>query len=160
MPARYTIANWKMNLPPEGIGPYLKALAGRGDGGARIVVAPPFPYLKEVVSLARSRVAVGGQNCADQPSGPLTGEVSAPMLRECGAEFVIIGHSERRSLFCETDAMVARKLGVAIESGLTPILCIGEDQKIRDAGEAGLLLSHPGKTAATPPFANAETPIL
>src|SRR5207247_8774158 len=83
MPARYAIANWKMNLPPEGIETYLKALGAGGNGAARIVVAPPFLYLKDVVSLARSRVAVGGQNCADQPSGPLTGEVSAPMLREC-----------------------------------------------------------------------------
>ncbi|PYQ34845.1 MAG: triose-phosphate isomerase [Acidobacteria bacterium] len=160
MPARYAIANWKMNLPPEGIETYLKALGAGGNGAARIVVAPPFLYLKDVVSLARSRVAVGGQNCADQPSGPLTGEVSAPMLRECGAEFVIIGHSERRTLFGETDAMVARKLGVAIESGLTPILCIGEDQKIRDAGEAGIFVSNQVKSAAVPPLQKVKTLLL
>lgn len=160
MPARYAIANWKMNLPPEGIEPYLEALRARGNGAARIVVAPPFLCLKEVVSLARSRVAVGGQNCADQPSGPFTGEVSAPMLRECGAEFVIIGHSERRSLYCETEAMVARKLTVAIESGLTPILCIGEDQKIRDAGEAGIFVSNQVKSAAVAPLEKAETLLL
>jgi triosephosphate isomerase len=160
MPARYAVANWKMNVPPEGIEPYLKVVGARANVAARIVVAPPFLYLKEVVSLARSQVAAGAQNCADQPSGPLTGEVSAPMLRECGAEFVIIGHSERRSLFGETDTVVARKLGVAIESGLTPILCIGEDQKIRDAGQAGIFVSNQVKSAAVSQLQKAKTLLL
>src|SRR6202035_1909190 len=93
----------------------------KAPAGSKLVVAPPFPYLKEL----SQRAALAGQNCADQPSGAFTGEVSAQMLRDCGAAFVIIGHSERRNIFGETDAMIARKLTLAIEAGLTPILCVG-----------------------------------
>ncbi|HKB78923.1 MAG TPA: triose-phosphate isomerase [Thermoanaerobaculia bacterium] len=130
MRSRYAIANWKMNLPPEGIETYTRRL--RVPPGIRVVIAPPFPYLP---GLARN-ATLAGQNCADQPSGAYTGEVSAAMLRDCGAEFVIIGHSERRKLYGETDERVARKLRLALESGLTPILCVGEDQAVRDGGGA------------------------
>src|SRR5205823_3698863 len=102
---RYAIANWKMNLPPEGIGAYLDAVR---SGGAGIVVAPPFPYLATVAAI--DGVAVAAQNCAEQLSGAFTGEVSAAMVRELGAQYVILGHSERRKLFHESDAIVARKL--------------------------------------------------
>ncbi|HSY47400.1 MAG TPA: triose-phosphate isomerase [Thermoanaerobaculia bacterium] len=131
MPNRYLVANWKMNLPPEGIESYLGAVKGEG-----IVVAPPFVFLKDVVARATNGVAAGAQNCADQKSGAFTGEVSADMLRECGARFVIVGHSERRNVYGEDDARVARKLDRAIEAGLTPILCIGENQQQRDGGHA------------------------
>jgi triosephosphate isomerase len=144
MPARYAIANWKMNLPPDGIAGYLEHL--RSPRGARVVIAPPFPYLKELAG----RATLAGQNCADQKSGPLTGEVSPVMLRDCGAAFVILGHSERRSLFSEDDAMIARKLTVAIDAGLTPILCVGEDQKIRDAGDAATFVANQIKLSAVP----------
>ena len=156
MPGRYAIANWKMNVPPEGIDTYLRALASHRNGRASVVVAPPFLYLKDVVSSAPANVAVGGQNCADQTAGALTGEVSPTMLRECGARFVIVGHSERRSLFGESDAVVARKLTVSIESGLTPIFCIGEDQKVRDAGEAAIFVSNQVRSAAVPALQSAR----
>ncbi|HJT18578.1 MAG TPA: triose-phosphate isomerase, partial [Thermoanaerobaculia bacterium] len=105
--------------------------------------------------VARKEI-VAGQNCADQPSGALTGEVSPLMLRDCGATFVIIGHSERRNVFGESDAMIARKLGLAIDAGLTPVLCIGEDQKVRDAGEAAIFVSNQLKLAAVPQLERAE----
>src|SRR5258705_4831418 len=124
MPNRYLVANWKMNLPPEGIDAFLGAM--KGDG---IVVAPPFPYLKDVVASAPAGIAVAAQNCADQPSGAFTGEVSAAMVRDCGARFVIIGHSERRNVYGETDAVVAKKIPLAIDNGLTPILCHGENHQ-------------------------------
>src|SRR5947199_261400 len=120
MPGPYAIANWKMNLPSDGIAAYLGRL--RAPERGRVVIAPPFPYLKEMAG----QVPLSGQNCAAERSGAFTGEVSALMLRDCGAEFVIIGHSERRNLFGESDAFVARKLAVAIEVGLTPIFCVGQ----------------------------------
>jgi len=125
-----------MNLPPEGIGPYVGAMRPPAD--IRMVIAPPFPYLKEL----SGRATLAGQNCADQRSGAFTGEVSPVMLRDCGAEFVILGHSERRNLYGESDVLIARKLKLALEVGLTPILCVGEDQKIRDAGNAAVFVAN------------------
>ena len=144
---RYLIANWKLNVPPEGIGPYLDRLGGAG-GGAALVVAPPYVYISDVVTRAPRNVGVGAQNCGDQKSGAFTGEVSAAMLRDAGAAYVIIGHSERRNLYGETDAIVARKLALAIETGLTPVLCIGEDQRVRDAGRATSFVSEQIKAVA------------
>ena len=143
MPKRYAIANWKMNLPPEGIATYLDALRNAAPG---IVIAPPFPYLATVGAI--DGVGVAAQNCAEQLSGAFTGEVSATMLRELGAQFVILGHSERRKLFHETDALVARKLTTAIETGLTPVLCVGEDLHVRDAGRVDAFLADQIKAAA------------
>ena len=138
MPERYLIANWKMNLPPEGIDGYLNAIGARAGSATNVVVAPPFPYLGRVVA---GGAAAAAQNCGDQRGGAFTGEVSVSMLSDCGARFVIIGHSERRNIFREDDAMIARKLGLAIEAGLTPVLCVGEDLACRDAGRAGVFLA-------------------
>jgi triosephosphate isomerase len=142
MPNRYLIANWKMNVPPEGIDRFLDAM-----NGADVVVAPPFVYLNDV---AGRGVAVGAQNCADQKSGAFTGEVSAEMLRDCGAAFVIVGHSERRNIYGEDDVLIARKLSLTIESGLIPILCIGENQQQREAGHATRFCSAQLQAAAVP----------
>ncbi len=139
---RYAVANWKMNLPPEGIDAYLRAIRPEDDD--HVVIAPPFPYLKELAG----RATLAGQNCADQRAGAFTGEVSPTMLRDCGARFVILGHSERRNLFGETDDLIARKLALAIEVGLTPILCVGEDQKIRDASQAAIFVANQLRSTA------------
>ena len=151
---RYLIANWKMNVPPEGIGAYLDALGGAA-GGAALVVAPPYLYIKDVVARAPRNVGVGAQNCGDQKSGAFTGEVSPAMLRDAGAAYVIAGHSERRNVYGETDAIVARKLALAIEAGLTPVLCIGEDQRVRDAGRATVHVSRQIETAVVPQLETA-----
>jgi triosephosphate isomerase len=140
MPNRYAIANWKMNLPPEGVDKYLAAL-GDAKGNGAVVVAPPYPFLKDIYMQAPKSVAVAAQNCADHPSGAFTGEVSPSMLRYCGVRYVILGHSERRNLFAESDALIARKLALAIETGLTPVLCIGEDQNARDRGRQSIVVS-------------------
>jgi triosephosphate isomerase (TIM) len=137
MSGRYLIANWKMNLPPEGIDRYLDVTC-TGTGSVNVVVAPPFPYLERVVS--RGAVAAA-QNCSDQKGGAFTGEVSVSMVSDCGARFVIVGHSERRSIYREDDATVARKLALAIEAGLTPVLCVGEDLACRDAGKAAAFIA-------------------
>ena len=142
MPNRYLIANWKMNVPPEGIERYLDAVKD-----ADAVVAPPSVYLKEVAARFAN---VAGQNCADQKSGAFTGEVSAGMLRDCGARFVIIGHSERRTIYGEDDVLIARKLAMAVDAGLTPILCIGENQDQRECGHATTFCSDQIRAAAVP----------
>jgi triosephosphate isomerase len=129
-----------MNVPAEGVGAYLEAIGGR-EG---VIIAPPFPYLREV----SSRAAASGQNCAEQRSGAFTGEVSPDMLRDCGAAFVIVGHSERRRLFGEGDEVIARKIEKAVAAGLTPIFCIGEDQVVRDRGGAVRFISNQIRAAA------------
>lgn len=134
MPHRYAIANWKMNLPPEGLDTYIDALNTIDQGAAAIVIAPPYPYLAQVASRGRDKVATAAQNCADHEKGAFTGEVAPSMIRDAGARFVILGHSERRSLYDESDAVIARKLALALASGLTPVLCIGEDLRTRDMG--------------------------
>jgi triosephosphate isomerase len=99
-----------------------------------IVVAPPFTALHAVAEAARhTNIGVAGQNLYWEKEGAFTGEVSAPMLREAGAEYVIIGHSERRRLFQETDQTVNRKLMAALAATLTPIVCIGETLEEREA---------------------------
>ena len=140
MTMRYAIANWKMNLPPEGIDPYMRAVNGAAREHAAIVVAPPFPFLRDVAAQANG-VDVAAQNASDHDKGAFTGEVAPAMIRYCGVRYVILGHSERRQLYGENDALIARKLAVAMETGLTPVLCIGEDLRVRDAGEAAVHLS-------------------
>src|SRR5438067_5888175 len=140
MPNRYLIANWKMNVPPEGIAPYLDAVKD-----ADVLIAPPYVYLKDIAARFAN---AGAQNCADQKSGAFTGEISAGMLRDCGARFVIIGHSERRTIYGEDDALIARKLALAIDAGLTPVLCIGEDLQQRERGHATNFCSDQLRAAA------------
>jgi triosephosphate isomerase len=155
MPNRYLIANWKMNVPPEGIDRYLSAI-----DGANVVVAPPYVYLKDVVDRAPKSISAAGQNCADQKSGAFTGEISARMLRDCGARFVIVGHSERRNIYGEDDALIARKLALAIEAGLTPVLCIGENEFQRDDGRALTFCSGQLQMAAVPQLENAAEVVV
>ena len=144
---RYLIANWKMNLPPEGVERYLGTIATRPGNEVSVVVAPPYPFLMNIHG-----VRSAGQNCSEHPSGAFTGEVSAQMLQDCGAELVIVGHSERRNLFHENDAVVARKLAVAITVGLAPVLCIGEDLKVRDSGQVARFLADQIKATAVDPL--------
>jgi triosephosphate isomerase len=155
MPNRYLIANWKMNLPPEGIDAFLGAM-----GQASVAVAPPYVFLKDVAANAKQNTLVGAQNCADQKSGAFTGEVSADMLRDCGARFVIVGHSERRNIYGEDDALIARKLAMVIEAGLLPVLCIGENQNQRDGGHATTFCSDQLRAAAVPQLANAQEVVI
>ncbi len=122
-----------------------------------IVVAPPFTALSTAVDAAKASsvaiAAIAGQNVSWSKEGAFTGEVSAPMLAEAGCRYVIIGHSERRQLFRETDDNVAKKTLIALEAGLTPIVCLGETQEDRDAGLAEEVLSRQfngGPGALTP----------
>ncbi|HVE70911.1 MAG TPA: triose-phosphate isomerase [Thermoanaerobaculia bacterium] len=157
--SRYLIANWKMNLPPEGVERYLASVGGADPRDVDLVIAPPFPFLAQVARCGEG-FGVAGQNCSDHESGAFTGEVSPGMLRECGADFVLLGHSERRHLFHEGDPLIARKLALAVRSGLTPVLCIGEDLQVRDAGHVARHLADQIKEAAVEALQGATTVIL
>ena len=117
----------------------LTALVSQLEGlnSMRCAVCVPFPYLAQAqASLTGSRLAWGAQNLSQYDKGAYTGEVSASMLQEFGCRYVIVGHSERRALFGETDAVVAVKFAAALAAGITPILCVGETLEERDAGRA------------------------
>ena len=130
--------NWKMYKTVADAVKYVKELRGmvKDIGGVEIVVAPPFPALHAAAEAARnSNIAIAAQDLYWEREGAFTGEVSAPMIREAGAELVIIGHSERRTFFGETDATVNRKTAAAFAAGLTPIVCIGETLDQRERAE-------------------------
>lgn len=157
MPARYLIANWKMNVPPEGIDAYASVVRQRLLDQVKVVLAPPFVHLRELgAALAGSSIGMAAQNCADQPVGAFTGEVSASMVRHTGARHVILGHSERRALYGETSAFISRKLTMAIDSGLIPIVCVGEDLSVREAGHAAVFVSDQIKAAMVPALERAS----
>src|SRR5437868_3912180 len=106
----YLVANWKMNLPPEGIDAYMAKLRDSDAHLAPMIVAPPFPYIRDVAGRAGGHIAAGAQNCGDQKNGAFTAEVSASMIKECGGAYAIVGHSERRAVYHESDALIARRL--------------------------------------------------
>jgi triosephosphate isomerase len=129
--------NWKMHGNRASNRALLEAVV-RGTGsleGVECAVCVPFPYLGEVAGqLANARLAWGAQNLSAHAQGAYTGEVSAPMLAEFGCRYVIVGHSERRQLFGETDAVVAAKYAAVLAYRMKPILCVGETLEERDAG--------------------------
>jgi triosephosphate isomerase (TIM) len=131
-------ANWKMNKTVREAQEYTAALLPRAADaeGVDVAVFAPFTSLPEVARMSQdSAVLAGAQNFFYEDSGAFTGEISAPMLLDVGARAVIVGHSERRELFGETDELVARKTRRAIEAGLLPVVCVGETKEERDAGD-------------------------
>lgn len=136
--------NWKMNGDTARNS---ELVAGVISGSAPsdvvdVLVCPPFPYLSAVVGQAAdSHVSVGSQNVSEHESGAFTGETAASMLRDIGCRYAIVGHSERRTLFGETDDQVAAKFRAAMDAGLTPILCIGETLAEREAMETEAVTS-------------------
>ncbi len=130
--------NWKMFKTVQEAVFFVKELRGllKDPAGVEVVVAPPFTALHAVAEAARnSEVGVAAQDLFWEREGAFTGEVSAPMIKEAGAEYAIIGHSERRRLFGETDQTVNRKVVAAIGAGLAPIVCVGETLDERERGE-------------------------
>jgi len=130
--------NWKMYKTVGEAVETAAALAARLRSleGVEVMIAPPFTALSPVSQALRgSAVALGAQNLFWEKEGAFTGEISAPMLISAGCRFVLIGHSERRQYFGETDETVQKKLKAALDAGLIPVLCVGETLSQRDAGE-------------------------
>ena len=140
----YVAANWKMHKTVEETEQFLSEFLPRAEEfeAVDIVVCPPFTALAAAVGRCdETWVRIAAQNMHEEPSGAFTGELAAPMLTELGVSGVILGHSERRTHFCETDEALARKVPAALEAGLEPILCVGETETERDAGATeGVLL--------------------
>jgi triosephosphate isomerase len=130
--------NWKMN----GLASSLKELEAvtaklaADPAGCEALVCPPFTLLAQAAGIAKGVLAVGGQNCHPAPSGPHTGDIAAEMLKDAGASYVILGHSERRQNHGERDGDVALKVQAAWRAGLTAIVCIGETEIERFSGDA------------------------
>jgi triosephosphate isomerase len=133
--------NWKMFKGPSEAGAFCRALRAADLGTVDVVVCPPYVSLAEaVLALAGTEIAVAAQNVHWAEEGAFTGEVSAPMLREIGVYGTIVGHSERRQYFGETDETVVQRVTAAIEHGLQVIACVGETEAEREAGETEAVL--------------------
>jgi len=130
--------NWKLNGSKQSIS---ELLAGILNGisaakNADVAVCAPYVYIPQLAEILKdTNLSYGAQNVSEFDSGAYTGEVSAPMLKEFGCQYAIVGHSERRSIYLETDQQVAEKFIAAQKAGITPILCVGELLKERESGE-------------------------
>ena len=136
MRKKLVVGNWKMNGGLDGNETLLKALAEAAPtlDGVDVSICVPFPYLfQPAMLLENTAITWGAQNVSEHLIGAYTGEVSAAMLREFSCQYVLVGHSERRSLYGEDDATVARKFITAQKAGITPILCVGETLAEREA---------------------------
>lgn len=143
---RWLVANWKMHGTRERATDFaiqVNDALQHAPQTLNTVFCPPFTYLEAASKAlpAGARLAIGGQNCAKDNEGAFTGGISAPMLKDCGASFVIIGHSERRQYMYETDTQVEAKAATAIAASLTPILCIGETCEEYEAGNTAAVLA-------------------
>jgi triosephosphate isomerase len=133
--------NWKMYKGPREAGAFCRLLREADLGDVDVAVCPPYVSLAEAVqALAGTEIGVFAQSCHWEREGPFTGEISAPMLRELGVYGTIVGHSERRQLFGETDETVAKRVDAALEHGLSVIACVGETEAEREAGETEAVL--------------------
>ena len=152
------VGNWKMNmLAGDGLALARAVADGAGDG-CDIGIAPPATLLREVAGvLAGGSVLLGGQDCHGEASGAHTGDISAAMLKDAGAGFVIVGHSERRQDHGEGDALVRAKALAAHGAGLTAIVCVGESGAERDAGDASRVIV--GQLAGSLPEGMGDTVI-
>ncbi len=150
------IANWKCNPitlkeAKQLFGSVRKGL--RNVRRAEVVICPPFVYLSNLVEFfskdrkSQTGLKLGAQDCFWEEKGAFTGEISTVMLKNLGCEYVIIGHSERRRIFQETDEMVNKKLKAVIKTGLKPILCIGETQEQKEKGKIGAVFKRQIKSA-------------
>jgi triosephosphate isomerase len=136
--------NWKMHGSRVENARLIEELLARAPAApaADCVVCPPFVYLQECARLLRdSLFSLGGQDVCADAQGAFTGEVSAAMLKDVGCEYVIVGHSERRLLYRESDQLVARKFAAAHAKGLVPILCVGEQLADREAGRTNEMVA-------------------
>ncbi len=137
MRQKIVAGNWKMNtVYKDGLelATAVNSLATKKTSDAVVIIAPPFTHLAEIKKVL-SVVKLSAQNCASEESGAYTGEVSVSMLKSVGAEYVIIGHSERRAYYHEDNAILAKKINLTLSAGLKPIFCIGEVLPERNANK-------------------------
>ncbi len=129
--------NWKMNNDRTAAIDLIEGIIGNMNGSdVDVVIAPPFPFLQAAVERTRgSRVTIAAQNCHQAEKGAFTGEVSVGMLESLGVGACIVGHSERRQYFCETDGIVRQKIELLLKYGITPIYCCGEVKEERESRE-------------------------
>lgn len=137
MRQKIVAGNWKMNtLPSEGIELIngIINLMGEVPSDVQLIIAPPFTHLISAAEkINGTPIALSAQNCADQPKGAYTGEVSAAMIKAAGCSYAILGHSERREYYGENSEILNRKMALAFENGLKPIYCVGEKLEEREA---------------------------
>ena len=136
-PTPLIAGNWKMNGLSASLAEAKAVAAGIEGAKARVAICPPATLIAQAAwNLKDTKVLVGGQDCRAEASGAFTGDVAAEMLADAGASLVILGHSERRAGYGETDAIVSAKVSAALRAGLEPIVCVGETLEERKAGKA------------------------
>ncbi len=139
MRKKIVAGNWKMNMDyADGISLFseiVNMVRDEKNGDQEAIICAPFIHLNSLAKLGGTIVHIGAQNCHQNESGAYTGEISAKMIKSVGCSYVIIGHSERRQYFAETDALLAEKTKAALANGLTPIFCIGETLDERNNGD-------------------------
>jgi triosephosphate isomerase len=153
--------NWKMNGLGGGLSEIetLAAWTATVAPPAQVLICPPATLLPRAVQSARGRIALGGQDCHPEPSGAFTGDLSAEMLKDAGAEAVIVGHSERRRYHGETDPLIHAKVKAAWRAGLLAILCVGETEAERDSSLTHAVLARQ-IAAGLPAEATAENTVI
>lgn len=140
----FVAGNWKMNGSKESTGLLLNELVQGCERVelAELAVFPPFVFLGQCEQvLMRTQISWGAQNVSNEPDGAFTGEISASMLHDFDCRYVIVGHSERRTLYDETNELVAAKFKAALDAGIRPVLCVGETEKQRDAEQTLSMVS-------------------
>lgn len=143
MRKKFVAGNWKMHGSQSMASALVDGIVAGMPDSVDVAVLPPFPYLASLAARqAGTGLGLGAQDVSEhEGQGAYTGEVSAAMLADCGAQWVLVGHSERRQYHGESDELVARKFAAARAGGLTPILCVGETLAQRDAGEAEAVIA-------------------
>ena len=152
--------NWKMNGSAAALSLVQALLAAHPAPSCEMLLCPPATLIAQMSAAARgSALKIGGQDCHPKPSGAHTGDLSAPLLKDAGASHVILGHSERRADHLETDALVRAKAEAALATGLITIICVGETEAQRDAGQT-LNIIGAQLTASLPDTATAATVVI